>query len=245
MIQVSQSSETRGNQGPGDPPGIFCIWGRFRVRELSVFVDESGKLGDDVKYHLLALALHDRSKDVFEHIGRYESTLAQRGLRDIPLHMNPLMRANEDYKGITAQERNRLLTCFSSFAWKCPFSYEVLSYRKSHFKSDEDLFSKMKRDLILLLFDKLETLQAYDIVKIYYDDGQGMVTDALHAAFEYALNKQAIIYRDCSPADFRLQQIADFICEIESSPRLSTRRTRPAEPRGYSSAPTATSRRTT
>ena len=91
----------------------------------------------------------------------------------------------------------------------------MLSYRKSHFESDEDLFSKMKKDLIILLFDKLETLQAYDIVKIYYDDGQGMVTDALHAAFEYALNKQAIIYRDCSPADFRLQQIADFICEIE------------------------------
>lgn len=58
-------------------------------------------------------------------------------------------------------------------------------------------------------------MQAYDIVKIYYDDGQGMVTDALHAAFEYALNKQAITYRECSPADFRLQQIADFICEIE------------------------------
>ena len=91
----------------------------------------------------------------------------------------------------------------------------MLSYRKSHFESDEDLFSKMKRDLILLLFDRLETLQAYDIVKIYYDGGQGVVTDALHAAFEYALNKQAITYRDCSPTDFRLQQIADFICEIE------------------------------
>lgn len=87
------------------------------MRELSVFVDESGNLGDDAKYYLLALVLHDQSKDVFEHIRRYESTLTQRGLRDIPLHMNPLMRANEDYKGMTAQERNRLLTCFSSFAW--------------------------------------------------------------------------------------------------------------------------------
>jgi hypothetical protein len=77
------------------------------------------------------------------------------------------------------------------------------------------LGSKTKRDLILLLFDKLETLQAYDIVKIYYDAGQGMVTDALHAAFEYVPSRQVITCRDCSPADFRLQQIADFICEIE------------------------------
>ena len=55
---------------------------------------------------------------------------------------------------------SRRSSCFGSFTWKCPFSYEVLSYRKSHFKSDEDLFYKMKKDLILLLFDKLETLQA-------------------------------------------------------------------------------------
>ena len=54
------------------------------MRELSVFVDESGNLGDDAKYYLLALVLHDQSEDVFEHIGHDESTLAQRGLRDIP-----------------------------------------------------------------------------------------------------------------------------------------------------------------
>ena len=77
------------------------------------------------------------------------------------------------------------------------------------------LGSKTKRDLILLLFDKLEILQAYDIVKIYYDAGRGMVTDALHAAFEYVPSKQVITCRNCSPADFRLQQTADFICEIE------------------------------
>ena len=94
------------------------------------------------------------------------------------------------------------------------------------------LGSKTKRDLILLLFDKLETLQAYDIVKIYYDAGQGMVTDALHAAFEYVPSRQVITCRDCSPADFRLQQIADFICEIELAV-ISMKLTRPVELRGY------------
>ncbi len=112
------------------------------MRELSVFVDESGNPGDDAKYYLLALVLHDQPQDVFEHIGHYEATLAQRCLRDIPLHMNPLMRANDDYKGMPAQERNRLLTCFSSFAWKCPFSYEVLSYRKSHSRATTTYFRR-------------------------------------------------------------------------------------------------------
>lgn len=37
----------------------------------------------------------------------FQSDQADRAINtwiDIPLHMNPLMRANEDYKGMTAQE---------------------------------------------------------------------------------------------------------------------------------------------
>lgn len=45
------------------------------MRELSAFVDEFGNLGDDAKYYLLALVLHDQSKDVFECIGRYGAWL--------------------------------------------------------------------------------------------------------------------------------------------------------------------------
>ena len=93
------------------------------MRELSVFVDESGNLGDDAKYYLLALVLHDQSKDVFEHIGRYESTLAQRGLRDIPLHMNPLMRTNEDYKARWYSSR----TSAESFSAKTACSMEPMA----------------------------------------------------------------------------------------------------------------------
>ena len=185
------------------------------MKELSVFVDESGSRGDDAKYYLLALVLHDQSDDIYGHIGRYQETLTQRGMGDIPLHMNSLMRANGDYKDMSPRERMRYLTCFSAFAWKCPFSYQLFAYRKSQFKSDDDMLIKMKRDLMFFLFDKLEFLQSYDEVKIYYDDGQDLVTDTLHAAFEYALNKQAVVYKDCSPVDFRLQQVADFICEIE------------------------------
>lgn len=47
------------------------------MREFSVFVDESDNLGDDAKYYLLTLVLHDQSKDVFERIGRYSFLLDQ------------------------------------------------------------------------------------------------------------------------------------------------------------------------
>lgn len=73
----------------------------------------------------------------------------------------------------------------------------------------------MRRDLVVFLFDHLSGFQAYEAIKIYYDDGQGPVTNVLHDAFEYALGSQTIVYRDCTPSNFRLQQTADYICELE------------------------------
>ena len=185
------------------------------MSELSVFVDESGNCGNDAKYYLVTLVFHDQADAIREHIGCYERVLADKGLPDIPLHMNPLMRANEDYKGMDIKTRLRLLSSFATFAVKCPFTYACLAYPKDWFSDDTALFATMRRDLVLLLFDNLPDLQRYDAVKLYYDDGQELLADVLHKAFEYALGSQVVTYRDCSPRDYRLQQTADYICEVE------------------------------
>lgn len=186
------------------------------MRELSVFVDESGNYGgQSAKYYLVTLVFHNQSASVAEIIERYEQALRLRGLPDIPLHMNPLMHGNESYGAMDIHLRNRLLASFATFANKCPITYITFSYQRNKFKSDATMFTGMRRDLILFLFDRLQSFQSYDAVKIYYDDGQNEVTAVLHAAFEYVLGKQAVIYKKCNPKYFRLQQIADYICEIE------------------------------
>lgn len=186
------------------------------MRELSVFVDESGNYGgQSAKYYLVTLVFHDQSASIAEIIERYEHTLRTRGLPDIPLHMNPLMHGKESYGAMDTRLRNRLLASFATFANKCPVTYMTLSYQRNKFKSDAAMFARMRRDLILFLFDRLQSFQDYSVIKIYYDDGQDEVTAVLHAAFEYVLGKQAVVYKECDPKHFRLQQIADYICEIE------------------------------
>ena len=73
----------------------------------------------------------------------------------------------------------------------------------------------MKRDLADHLLAHLDAFQQYDAIKVYYDNGQQIVSNALHAAIDYALSKDAIIYRKSSPKDYRLEQAADFLCMIE------------------------------
>ena len=64
-------------------------------------------------------------------------------------------------------------------------------------------------------FDNLAYFQQFDTIKIYYDNGQRSIADALHKAIDYALSKNAIAYKSTNPTDYRLAQVADYICTIE------------------------------
>ena len=185
------------------------------MKELSVFVDESGDLGGESKYYLLTLVFHDQSDNLSHTISLYEQSLGSRGLPDVPFHFNPLLRANEGYWNLDASQRSKLLMSFSTFAQHTPFSYHVLAYRKDRYESTDALVRAMKRDLTEFLFDNLDKFAEFDLVKIYYDDGQPLISRILHAAFEYALFKSAVMYREAHPAEYRMLQIADFACGIE------------------------------
>lgn len=185
------------------------------MRELSVFVDESGNNRYDSKYYLLTLVFHEQEQDIDELIKRYESNLAERQLDNIPLHLTPLMRGNDSYVNMDVIERRKLLSVFRSFANRLPFTYQTFAYEKRRFSGDVALFTTMRKDLVNFLFNRIDQFQSYDVVKIYYDNGQGEITKALHSGFEYALGKQAVVYRDGSPEDYRLQQVADYACGLE------------------------------
>ena len=46
------------------------------MRELSIFVDESGDKTDHSKYFLLTLVTHDQNDSIGEKISHYERTLS-------------------------------------------------------------------------------------------------------------------------------------------------------------------------
>ena len=56
------------------------------MRELSLFIDESGSDNLRGRYYLLTLVFHEQDEDVSESIRLYERSLAEKGLSDIPFH---------------------------------------------------------------------------------------------------------------------------------------------------------------
>lgn len=186
------------------------------MRELSIFVDESGDVGETSDYYLITLVLHAQEGSIEESVRLYELSLRDKGLENVPMHLGPLMNGNDSFKYWDLAERRRLLSSFAVLIDHLPFHYVSLAYAKSEFGGDApQLMARMKRDLTMKLFDNLGYLQRFDVVKVYYDNGQSIVTEVLHDAIEYVLAKEVIVYRDAKPADYRLLQVADFACGVE------------------------------
>lgn len=183
--------------------------------EISVFADESGETGSESKYYLLTLVFHEQNKPITGQIELYEQSLANRRLQNIPLHASPLLNGKDDYRNLDVGTRKQLLSAFFTMLQHLPISYKTLAYKKSEFPSDDALNAKMRRDIVNMMFENLGYLQEFDRVKIYYDDGQSIVTNALHDAAEYALATEAVIYKDGDPKSFILAQVADLICTLE------------------------------
>ncbi len=185
------------------------------AKELSIFVDESGDRGGKARYYLLTLVFHDQSDDIFGEVRSYERRLAENGLPDIAFHSEPLLNGHKGYEGLAVEQRKKMLVTFSALVRRLPVRYAVFSYRRSEFEDLEKLTARMKRDISNLLFDHLGFFQWFDDVKVYYDDGQDIVKQALDQSIGFVLSKGVVERRKTSMVDYRLEQVADYLCTIE------------------------------
>lgn len=209
----------RASDSRGFSPGFFVIGGVGTMKDLSILVDESGDPGTESKYYLIVLVFHEQSNGLGRYEEDYLQALKRKGLEDIPLHLSPLLNGNDRYRGMDVEERKKYLAAFRVFLQYLPFRYAAFAYRKSELDANmlapHGAINRIRRDLAIFLLDHLEYLQQFDEVEVYYDNGQALVTQALHDAVELALSKEAIVYRDASPARYRFSQVADYICTLE------------------------------
>ena len=159
--------------------------------------------------------VHDQADALADNIVRYEFALREKGLPDVPFHATPLLNGHDAYEGMDLAERKRLLSAFRVFFRHLPVRYGLVVLRTREYSTLADVEAAMRRKIVDFLFDNLAYFQAFDNVKIYYDDGRQSIAAALHKAIDYALSKNAVTYRPASAADYRLSQAADYICTAE------------------------------
>lgn len=184
-------------------------------KELSVFIDESGDIGSGSEYYLVTFVFHDQSISIEPLVDRLAEASQRTPVGNMPFHFTPVLRGHRPFDAVEPSGRKAFFNAFAYFAKRVPFTYALFSYSKKEMRDAEHLRVQLERDIRLFVCEHLSFFQGYDLVKVYYDNGQRIVKNALHAALGSTISQNAIEYRDADPATYRLFQLADYICGIE------------------------------
>lgn len=185
---------------------------------LSIFVDESGDFGKIDKkspYYYVTLVFHEQNIDISDSVDILENKLRNWGYPNHYIHVGPLIRREKPYMDEGRENRRSIFNALYYFIEHVPIKYIAISMNKSkcneHTKlSYTDQLSKL---LKIALNDNYEYITSFDKVVLYYDYGQDELARILIATFNSILSNVEI--RHVNPTDYRLLQVADFICTTE------------------------------
>ena len=189
-----------------------------KVKEISVFVDESGSFDPDViasHFYLVCMVFHDQSASIAEGLHRLNDSLAELGLtEDHAVHAGPLIRWEKPYRNLLRLERKSIFSRMMSFVRRSEISYRCFCVDKRTVDDYSGLHKKLLREIVGFLSDKAEQLNVYDKLKIYYDNGQSDVLTLLREGFKSFADKVEFV-ENVTPGKYRLFQAADMIATLE------------------------------
>ena len=98
------------------------------MKELSIFIDESGDFGEITErpaYYLVTLLFHDQKNEIASNVKRLEDSTKNSGLDFEYIHTGPVIRREDVFSGLSIDERRKLLFKMLNFIVGSPITYEM------------------------------------------------------------------------------------------------------------------------
>ena len=186
------------------------------MRELSIFIDESGDFGeydDRSPYYIITMVFHDQSIPITDSIYKLNQELSYMNLDNLCIHTGPIIRREEIYEFMPIKQRRSIFNVLVAFFRQIDIKYKCFSIEKKYADDVILATSQLSKKISQFIRDNYSVFLSYDSVKIYYDNGQIEVSRILASVFSALLpNAQ---FRKVLPKDYKLFQVADLICTME------------------------------
>lgn len=185
------------------------------MKELSIFVDESGDFGNYAEhssYYIVSLVMHDQTVDISKELNELEIRLENIGYPNHCIHSGPIIRNEQEYRRDTLENRQKLLKALMAFFRKIDVKCKTISIEKKHITDPLEAVSKLAKKLAQFIKENYAFFTNYGVVKIYYDNGQIEVTKLLSSVFVSLLEN--VEFKRVFPSDYRLFQVADLVCSL-------------------------------
>lgn len=186
------------------------------MKELSIFVDESGHFGKDNNQnnvYIIILVIHDQNKNITKIIDSLVSELKLVYPNNDYFHGGPILRREQEYKNVDIHTRRKLFNVMSHFTNKIDFKYLSIVADKRICYDDEVLYYFLSKNLNVSLIENIDYFSSFDSIKIYYDNGQKLLKKIIFNCFSTSF--QNVVMNDIDPHDYTLFQVADFISTLE------------------------------
>ena len=123
------------------------------MKELSIFVDESGDFGEYnymSPYYIVTLILHEQEKSIFEEVQKLDLCLDNYNIAQDAIHTAPLIRREDIYKTLSKDERLKIFDTFFHFTRKVGIKYKNIIIDKKH-KNSIDINKSISKELSMFL----------------------------------------------------------------------------------------------
>jgi hypothetical protein len=185
------------------------------VKELSIFIDESGDYGEydyHSPYYIISMVFHDQAIDIGAAVEKLNQELSYLQLDGLCIHTGPIIRMEEIYNIMSKKERRTILNKLVAFVRNVDIRYACFSVEKKHIDDAVGIISGLSKQIAGFIRDHYIEFLDYDIVKVYYDNGQHEVTKMLASVFSALLPE--VEFKKVMPVNYKLFQVADLICTM-------------------------------
>ena len=194
---------------------IFSI-GEIQMKELSVFVDESGDFGEVKErpaYYLVTFVFHNQDNDIEYQVAKLEASIKNAGFDVEYIHTGPVIRREGIFTRYSIDERRKLLYKMLNFVNVCPITYLTISINRKEAVDKVSLSGKLAKAINITMSEHQDFFLSFDNIIVYYDNGQNELSAILYAVFSIQFSN--VEFRKVEPQKYRLLQAADFICSME------------------------------
>ena len=114
------------------------------------------------------------------------------------------------------EERKSIFRVFARFAEQLPITYASFSVTKTFYQDDKQIEEAFEHQIRNFIEDNLEYFQSFEKIIVYYDCGQAIISKILRDTFGEIFGNR-MDFRTAYQKDYRLLQVADYICTLEQS----------------------------
>lgn len=186
------------------------------MKELSIFVDESGDFGvatENPSYYLVTMVFHDQAKDITNTVSRYDEAIRNTGSGIEYAHTGPIIRRESIFENLSINERRKIIYILLNFYNACDIRHTTICVSRKEAPDKVSLSGRIAKKMKQFLDAHEEFFATFDRVVVYYDNGQAELSAVLNAVFSMYFT--SVEFRKAEQQKYRLLQVADFVCSME------------------------------